>query len=53
MIKTTLAPNAPWPYNQPEVVKAKPAPKARSKPEATDAKFEAWLKSITPVKGKK
>lgn len=47
MIKTTLAPNAPWPYNAPKV------PKVRSKPEDTDAKFEAWLKTITPIKGKK
>ena len=43
--KTVLAPNAPWPtHNKPKM------PKVRSKPSETDAKFEAWLKTIERIK---
>jgi hypothetical protein len=38
-MKTVLAPNAPWPT----YTKAKPVPKVRSKPSATDARFEQWM----------
>lgn len=50
MIKTVLAPNAPWPH---AVEQQKPAPKPKrkwvpkpnhSKRKQTDANFEAWLK---------
>jgi hypothetical protein len=44
--KTVLAPNAPWPEVKPKMPKV---PKVRSKPSGTDAKFEAWLKTIEPV----
>jgi len=46
--KTILAPNAPWPSYEKKVA-PKPEPKVRSKPSETDAKFEAWLKTIKPV----
>ena len=43
VIKTVLAPNAPWPKIEP-VEPKKPKPKKRpAKPNATDQKFDAWL----------
>ena len=50
MIKTTLAPGAPWPYTtEPAAPAAKPKKKYKPKPSTskrkqTDAKFEEWLK---------
>jgi hypothetical protein len=63
MIKTTLAPNAPW-YTAEEIVwpeEDKPQEKKvvkkpfekrtkRAKPSEIDARFEQWLKSIERIK---
>jgi len=48
IIKTVLAPNAPWIPKSEQVKKPKPKPKprkSRSQPSKTDLKFEEWLKN--------
>jgi hypothetical protein len=49
MIKTVLAPNAPWPKWVEPPVKASKRTK-RAKPSEVDAKFEQWLKEQQYVK---
>jgi len=56
MIKTTLAPNAPW-YKPPEPLRvsspANPPEKRahrRAKPSEIDKKFEEWLLTLEKIK---
>ena len=53
MIKTVLAPNAPWPKIEPVQPKPKKKPKPRQpygKRKQTDANFDAWLNSSKVAK---
>jgi hypothetical protein len=50
MMKTVLAPNAPWPKWEQVPPKRSHHKKKRSKPEETDLKFEQWLKEQNYVK---
>ena len=55
MIKTVLAPNAPWPKIEPVQPKAKPKKKAKppstyGKRKQTDANFDKWLGKVEVVK---
>lgn len=52
MVKTVLAPNAPWPKPViKEPYKKKYKPKIKS--DKVDENFDKWLTTITPVKPKK
>jgi hypothetical protein len=48
VMKTVLAPSAPWPTYEKKVV-PKPLPRVRPTAAQVDAKFEAWLLTIKPV----
>ena len=47
MIKTVLAPNAPWPKWEP-VPPKRSHHKKRPKPSEVDANFELWIKKEFP-----
>ena len=49
MIKTTLAPNAPW-YKPPEPPKPPEKRTKRAKPSEIDKKFEEWLLTLEKIK---
>ena len=52
MIKTVLAPNAPWPKIEP-VVPKRSHHKKRVKPSEVDANFDKWLQKEFPNVGKR